>query len=252
MNTPTEPNAASQHDHSRRFRTRFLNRDRVFLLVIYAADEKQTLQNVDTAREADADGVFLINHGIGHQRLLRIAKQVVGFHPDLCVGVNCLDLRPQDVICRLPDGVEGVWGNNPLALEAMQDTAVAIRQARQLTGWDGMFFADVAAGVGIDEACTPAELARAIAHIDVLTIVARGSAQRDLETLRELRQTLNGQALGIAGDVSPDGVEALLRYTHCVLTTARADSSLEHMDLQEAKRLAERIHAFREERVATD
>ena len=65
----------SRPDGWRRFRTRFPERNRVFLPVLYVAEETQALCNTEIAVEAHADGVFLINNGIGYQRLLRIAQK---------------------------------------------------------------------------------------------------------------------------------------------------------------------------------
>lgn len=236
-----EPDSVSDRS---RFAMRFGDRRRVFLPVIYVAEEEQTLNNVEIARVAQADGVFLVNHGIGHQRLLRIAAKVLEAQPDLCIGVNCLDLRPQDVICRLPEGVEAVWANNPPSISAVRDKASAVREARQLTGWNGMFFGDLAVGLKVEEGLTAAELAGATAHIDVLTIVGQDPKRRDLPVLQQLSQLADGLPLGIAGDVQPDVVTALLPYARCILTTPQANSGLEHMDLEEATQLAEMIHAF--------
>ncbi len=246
MSTFETNNAA---DSWRRFRRRFANRNHVFLPVIYASDEKQALQNVEIAREADADGVFLLNHGIGHQRLMRITKQVIAIHPDLFVGVNCLDLRPQDVICRLPDGVEGVWANNPPTPDGLNDSATAIRQARQTTGWDGLLFAPITAAVAGGGTPASSTLIAAMHYVDVPTIVGNGSGlQKAPQVCWDVRRVLGDRPLGIASSIDSDSIDTLLPCANCVMTAACVNNLLEQMDSCQARQLATKTHACRETR----
>jgi len=50
------------------------------------------------------DGVLLLGGGFGHQKVLRTARLAVEWHQGFFIGVNCPDLRPHDVLCRLPAG----------------------------------------------------------------------------------------------------------------------------------------------------
>jgi hypothetical protein len=223
----------------RRFQSRFPNRKRVFLPVVYVADEKPALHNADTAEAAQADGLFLINNGIGYQRLLRIARKIIDHHSNMFVGVNCLDLRPQDVICRLPDSVDGVWTSDAPNSVSPVDTAAAIRQARQRTGWDGLFFGSPATKT--DEQTTGGD---SLGHIDVPTVVGQESAQRRNRLIRKLRARFGAWPLAVAADITTDTVDAVLPYANCIMTTASADSGLEAMDQGVAEELAARAHAY--------
>jgi len=243
MHTAPNLDRTRATERCRRFRERFPDRERVFLPVSYAAEEKRTLHNVDIAREAHADGLFLVNHGIGSQRLLRIAQKVVGLHPGLFVGVNCLDLHAQDVIRRLPDGVAGVWTDDPLTADGVRPGAASLDQARQSTGWDGLLFAAVGPEAAADRAGTPAAVVGATAYADVPTIVAAGLGPRDVQVVRELSRTLGRQPLAVAARITSEGVDALLPYATCIMTAAQANDGLEHMDVREATQLAAKIHA---------
>lgn len=59
------------------------------------------------------------------------------------VGIRCSDLRPQDVFCRLPLGVRGVWTAGFSAKtdggKHLEESA-AVEQARRESGWDGLHF----------------------------------------------------------------------------------------------------------------
>jgi len=75
-----------------RFRETFKNKH-VVLPVVHVSDEGQALRNVAVAREAGADGVFLINHAISSEALLAIYCRVAAEHK-WWIGLNCLDLSP--------------------------------------------------------------------------------------------------------------------------------------------------------------
>lgn len=226
-----------------KFRRRFPNRPRVFLPVIYAATEKQVMINVEIAQETGADGVFLINHGIDYQRLLQISEKVAAAYPSLFVGVNCLDLAPEEVIRRLPEEVKGVWANELPPAKDRERAKLTIHEAQQLTGWNGIFFAAIGrsrvenAGEGMPQ------VSPIPSYVDVPTMVGHASEERDIGFFKKLRRALGAQPLGIAASISSDAVDALLPFADCVMTTARRGSRLEQMDAQEARRLAEKTHA---------
>lgn len=130
------------------------------LAIVLSRDERATLDEVEGAIRGGADGAFLVADRIGHQELLGIAQAVLARHPKLFVGVRCLDLRPQDVFCRLPASVRGVWTDAPLpgtnGTDAREALA-AIAQARHESGWTGLHFVTVAAPPAAGGAGTPAQ-----------------------------------------------------------------------------------------------
>lgn len=134
----TAREGAAQQSRAR-FQACFQGRLPVRISVLHVSEEVQTLHQVDAARSSRADGVFLVNRGIGHQKLLRIARQAASIHPGYFIGVKCRDLRPQDVFCRLPQGVLGVWSDQPDAQNA-NEIANALHQLRHTCGWKGLYF----------------------------------------------------------------------------------------------------------------
>ena len=86
----------------------------VVLPVIHVVDEEQSCRNAGIAREAGADGVFLINHDLSYTRLLDIHAAVVADFADWWVGVNCLDLDAVNVFKHIHVQVAGVWVDNAL------------------------------------------------------------------------------------------------------------------------------------------
>lgn len=104
------------------------------------------MRNAELAREADADGVFLINHGMSSRELLDIHTVVTEMFPEWWVGVNCLDLAPAAVFSFITSRVHGVWTDNAMIREDQreQSAAAAVLEARQRSGWSGLYFGGVA------------------------------------------------------------------------------------------------------------
>ena len=96
-----------------RFRNVFPHRH-VILPVVHVVNEKQALRNTKIAREAGADGVFLINHDVSWKSLLEIQRIVAFYHTDWWIGVDCLDLWNVDLFAQIDDTVAGVWVDNAL------------------------------------------------------------------------------------------------------------------------------------------
>src|SRR3990170_4969957 len=92
----------------------------VILPVIHVSNREQALRNVLVAREAQVDGVFLINHGMSSTELLSIHRAVVAEHGDWWVGVNCLDLSPVEVFECIDETVAGVWVDNAMINEGVE------------------------------------------------------------------------------------------------------------------------------------
>src|SRR5262245_34513699 len=80
-----------------RFRTTFANRH-VVLPIVHVRTRDQALRNLRLAREAGADGAFLLSHGeIGDVELLAIHQDLVRQLPEFWLGVNCLGLPVEEL-----------------------------------------------------------------------------------------------------------------------------------------------------------
>ena len=88
---------------------RVFSQRHVVLPVVHVESEHQARRNSDLARQAGADGVFLINHYSDCEDLLAIHRKVHEDHPDWWIGVNCLDLDPPQVFEFVTDRVSGIW-----------------------------------------------------------------------------------------------------------------------------------------------
>jgi hypothetical protein len=214
--TASEPRVVSQRNRHR-LQDHFGDKELAFLPAVLAADEGEALRHVDAARHAGADGVFLVSHGIGHRQLLDIARSAIRRHPDYFVGVNCRDLRPQDVFSRVPDGVRGIWSDNPGLERGAGDTMATTRQARLDAGWLGLYFG----GIALNEAALETGLKtalRATESIDVLTLggPTYGKAL-SANAIRAVRETVGSHPLALASPRPLSQHEESLRQIDCFL-----------------------------------
>lgn len=131
---------ATTVDARRRFDARFGPADSAALVVIDVCGREQALDGVDTALAAGAAGVFLRNDNVGHQALLQIASAASAAFAEAFIGVHCRDLRPQDVLYRLPPGIEGVWVGSAESPRAAGELARALGAVRSQMGWEGLLF----------------------------------------------------------------------------------------------------------------
>ncbi len=223
-------------DGARRRFTRVFTRQRQpRIAMVEVSEPAAALQAARAALAGNMAGVFLCNDSIGHQSLLEIARTVVAAHPAAFVGVHCRDLRPQDVIHRLPDGIDGVWAEPGESGTAAGALAIAVQAARDGCDWDGLVFGNTPSDEHTSRGGDPLEIER-VGHIDVVCVNGPGKdGPPRIDHIHQLRAALAprpmavvcGQTLKVwVGDLSE--VDCLLipvRERQEVAETHTADDS---------------------------
>jgi len=224
----------------RRFVRYFGDRPCVFLAVVYATGDQQALQNVESARNSEADGVFLVNYGLDSRGLLEVAKLAVERHPHFFIGVNCLDLSIRETVRRIPSGLAGVWTSRESVRESVGEVDL-LRRARESAGWDGLIFAPAPSHSKLIEQSDAANAPENTYGIDVPTI--QGVRPAALKSrCRKLKSSSPDQPLGLAAAVDSIAIDEAAPYVNSIMTSASSDhSSLSRLDSGEARRLAARV-----------
>ena len=84
-----------------RFRATFPQLHTV-LPIVHVVGREQALRNLTVAREAGADGAFLLSHGrVGDDELLALQAALSAAAPRFWLGVNCLGLSVEEVFRRV-------------------------------------------------------------------------------------------------------------------------------------------------------
>lgn len=189
------------------------------LPVIHVLDEAQAERNVAVAMAEGAQGVFLINHDFGVDAFLPIIRHVRARYPALWLGVNFLAVTGRDafpVLAELArDGcqVDAYWADDARIDERAgaddQAGAEAIRDARQSSGWSGLYFGGTAFKKQRPVAARDYAAAAGTAgrYMDVVTTsgVATGEAA-ELAKIAAFRAALGDGALAVASGVEPGNI----------------------------------------------
>lgn len=174
------------------------NRARVVLPVIHVVDLEQAERNVNIARSAGADGVFLISHTYENDALVGIADATKYQHPDFFVGLNLLGEGTLPAYERaLNAGVDGIWVDNP-SQEVLRDQGL-------------LYFGGVAFKTQPhvrDEDLAQLVVQSAMNMDVVCTSGPRTGVAEDVRRLQIMSKALAGIApLAVASGVTPQNVQ---------------------------------------------
>ena len=229
-----------------KFREAFTNKH-VVLPVIHVESEEQALRNTLVARESGGDGVFLINHVMSPERLLKIFAIVHATHPDWWLGVNCLGLSASGAFNAVSPEVAGIWVDNAEIEEgaANQPAAESIASARCDSGWEGLYFGGVAFKYQrhVQEV---AVAARTSSHyMDVVTTSGPGTgreAQRD--KIAMMKQAIGDFPLAIASGITPENVRNYLDLADCFLVATGISDTFSELNPARVRELVRNVRLF--------
>ncbi len=197
------------------FQKVFKNRHAI-LPVVHAKDLKQVVSNIAVAREAGADGVFLINHRISYLELLYIYEFASAKFPDFWMGVNFLDLTPLGVfemIFKKGIRVRGIWTDNAQIDEFgnCQDEPEDIKMYIRIYNWKGLYFGGVA--FKYQREVKEIEKAARIAmhYMDVITTSGPATGEpAEIEKIRRMKSVIGRKPLAIASGITPENARNYL------------------------------------------
>ncbi len=231
-----------------RFRATFRNRHTV-LPIVHVRTRAQALRNLHLAREAGADGAFLLSHGeVGDDELLAVHHDLAGDLPGFWVGVNCLGLAAEETFARAGSRVDGVWIDDALIDEACDDQPAARRvlQAQHEHGWRGLYFGGVAFKYQRPVQDVARAARRAAGYMDVVTTSGPGTGQAASPgKVRLMKQAIGDHPLALASGVTPENVTEYLPWIDCAIVATGISYSLEDLDPARVRDLVRIVRAWR-------
>jgi predicted TIM-barrel enzyme len=229
-----------------RFRDAFSNRH-VILPIIHVVSPEQALANARIARDAQADGCFLISHGrVSDGELLDIHQRVVDA-TRWWVGINCLSMGVTEVFERVGDRVAGVQVDDALIDEeaAEQPGAQRVLEAQRRHGWRGLYFGGVAFKYQRPVKDPARAAAVAAGFMDVVTTSGPGTAQAaPPERVRAMKQALADAPLALASGVTPENVNDYLPFVDCFLASTGVSYTFESFDPARLRDLVRVVRAW--------
>ncbi len=222
-------------------------RPHIVLPVIHATSKDQVLRNALIAYDAQADGIFLINHSITATELLGLHSIVVDNFPNWWVGVNCLELNPKTVFERISKEVAGVWVDNAMVREDQneQPEALAVLESQKRNGWSGLYFGGTAFKYQrhVDDIRSAAILARE--YMDVVTTSGPGTGQAaHVDKIRTMKKALGDFPLAIASGITPENIRDYLPLSDCYLVATGISKNFKELDALLVRRLVETVRHY--------
>lgn len=211
----------------------FFHERHIVLPVIHAETEQQVMRNVERARDAGADGVFIINHTIDWPSLLCIHKTATKAFPGWWIGVNCLGLSAFDVFRKIPGSMPGVWTDNALidVTKEPQTQAEQVLSVIEESGWNGLYFGGVAFKYQDPVVDTGAAASVAARYIDVVTTSGSGTGiPAHVEKIRAMKEAIGDSPLALASGVTPENVELYMPYCDCFLVASGISETFDELD----------------------
>lgn len=216
------------------------------LPVIHVENAAQAIRNVHRAMENGAHGIFLINHSIPSITLLRIYDQVRALYPHAWIGLNCLDLDPEQTLTIVPSTVSALWFDSLNLDPRAEDPALRARRYQEFQKalpetWK--IFGGVAFKYQPNY-YTPAEEAKLVApFIDVITTSGHetGSAP-SVEKIRAMKEAVPDKPLAIASGITAENVHAFLPYANYFLVATGVSDSHTELNPALVRELADIIH----------
>jgi uncharacterized protein len=201
------------------------------------------------AREAGADGAFLISHGrVGDDELLEIHASLSAAVPGFWLGVNCLGLSAEEVFRRAGPGVGGVWIDDALIDEESDDQPAARRAAevRAESGWGGLYFGGVAFKYQRPVRDLAKAARRAAPWIDVVTTSGPGTGKAAAPAkVRAMKEALGEHPLALASGVTPENVTDYLPWVDGFLVATGISYTFEDLDPARVRDLVRIVRAWR-------
>jgi uncharacterized protein len=206
-----------------------------FLAVIHVEDGAQALRNAKIAEQEGADGIFLINHSIPYNRLIRCYHMVQEQLQNFWVGLNCLDLG-RSAVDFIPKQTAGLWVDNAGINESTEPVATAqeFEHFRKKSDWQGLYFGGVAFKYQ-EEITDVAKVARlAVPFVDVITTSGAGTGKAaDIEKVRTMKKAIGDHPLAIASGITPENVGEYMPTADCFLVATGISDS--HTELNSAR-----------------
>lgn len=229
------------------------NRSRVFLPVIHPVSETVALRSIQTAVDAEADGIWLINQGMLAPEVLAFIPKVNRLFPKLWIGVNLLGTPPDKMIGCIKDlPVGGIWSDYAGINEwqERQMDGEEFRDARKLHNWKGLYFGGVAFKYiepQVQDNMLPVAARKAAPWMDVITSSGpKTGVAAPTEKAKALREGAGEHPIALASGISPENIEGFLPYVDAYLVASEIETQKYSGILvpERTNLLSQKIHAY--------
>lgn len=213
---------------SNRFREKFDNKATVFA-VVHSDSIEQTIRNVSIAVDSWLDWVFLINHEITWDRLLRIFRITRQRFENIWMWINLLEYNIDSTFNKvwLMEAawyrVDWIWTDNPEInwINPWYDNQDKLKEKRNILWWNGLYFWWVAFKYqkqpeDISVACQKWQ-----EYLDVITTSWSWTWKAaDMEKIKKMRELSSDFPMALASWVDESNIWPFSEYTQAFLVAS--------------------------------
>lgn len=204
---------------------------KVVLPVIHVDTPEQAERNFLVCLAAKAEGVFLINHKISDEELLKIAYHLKSKY-DTWIGINCLrsdGVNPESV------ALDAVWTDNAFPLIGSNSDYAKFtknkRQGQKTLYFEGVAFKYQPPVENLEETC---KLAATFVNVVTTSGVGTGSAP-DVEKIKTIKGYIGDCPLAVASGITADNIKQFLPYVDFFLVATGISKTFSDIDLDKLK-----------------
>ena len=220
-----------------------------FLAVVHVQDTAQAIRNAHRALENGAHGIFLINHSISAKHLIMIYDQVRNLYPHAWIGLNCLDLDPEQTLTIVPSTVSALWFDSLNLNPGSKDPVASARRYHEIQKalshtWKGKIFGGVAFKYQPKHYAPAEEVELVSLFIDVITTSGEetGSAP-SVEKIRLMKAAAPHKPLAIASGTTPENVHEFFPYANYFLVATGISNSHTELNPILVRNMADKVRA---------
>ncbi|MDD5430912.1 MAG: BtpA/SgcQ family protein [Candidatus Pacebacteria bacterium] len=218
------------------------------LIVIHAETKEQAERNAKIAKDAGADGIFLINHEIARDELVSIYNYIHQKFLGWWIGCNFLGAKPYETILKVPISVSGIWTDNAGINEYLEKPAAeaeSVWNARKTlrSSWEGLYFGGVAFKYqpAVNNLKHISRLATK--YMDAITTSGEGTGiAPGIEKISAMRKAIGDFPLAIASGITPENASQYVGLADCFIVATGVSNSFTELNAEKVKKLAETLN----------
>lgn len=225
------------------------NKTKVILPVIHIKNGNLALKNAIIAKEAGADGIWIIDHNLKSNSDLSILANYIENECKFWVGANYLGLGSNTAFEEaFKMDVRGVWTDNAgIEDDFVSEEADIVNELRLLAKDSCLYFGGVAFKYQkpIYDLATVTKVAKG--YVDVITTSGSGTGiAADIDKIKTIYEAAEGHPIAIASGITPENVEEYLPYVDAFLVSTGINKDFYNFDEERLKMLVDKINNYEE------
>jgi predicted TIM-barrel enzyme len=213
-----------------------------FTAVVHMTGDDQAVEQSTRVLEAGAGGVFLIDHERSFRHVLASYEKVRAALPNAWIGINFLDLLPDEAIQVMPAGAQALWIDYGGIEEGRESQPEADQNLKHIRAAKPgvLLFAGVAFKYQQKVKNPAAVAALASTRMDVVTTSGAGTGEApSVEKIVSMKKALlPGGLLAVASGVSPENVHLYRDDVDCFMVATSISKTFDTFDLDKVRAFA--------------